>query len=240
VVSFQVVNDDDSIAVKPTHGPASSQPLGLSCSSDMLIEHMVMTGVGASIGSVPPHEGHNCVRNVTFRNITMPGTTKGIYVKSNPTCGPGKSGEITDITYERFRILSPSWWAVWIGPQQQHEPQSALGRKCALDYPINPHCPTQGCVQFQNLLLKDVFIEQPTLAPGVLLGNISQPMKNVTFDNVVVVYTDGKHHKPDPSLPLPISNTYEVANVEGCWRRGTAPVPSGFKPCSADEVESAR
>lgn len=76
-----IVNDDDSIAVKPTHSGAA---LGLSCSENMLIEHMVMTGVGASIGSVPPHVGHNCVRNITFRNVTMPGTTKGIYIKSNP------------------------------------------------------------------------------------------------------------------------------------------------------------
>ena len=45
-----IVNDDDSIAVKPTHGPAESQPLGIDCSEDMLIEDMVMTGVGASIG----------------------------------------------------------------------------------------------------------------------------------------------------------------------------------------------
>lgn len=228
---FAVVNDDDSIAVKPTHGPAASQPFDLDCSSDMLIEDMVMTGVGASIGSVPPHEGHNCVRNITFRNITMPGTTKGIYVKSNPTCVPGNTAEIVGIAYENFRILSPTWWALWIGPQQQHEPKSALGRKCALDYPISSHCPTQGCVRFENLLLKDIYIEQPTLAPGVLLGNNTQPMKNVTFDNVVVKYTDGKQHKPDPALPLPISNTYEVVAVEGCWRGATEPVPQGFREC---------
>eukprot|EP01047_Picozoa_sp_COSAG01_P077018 COSAG01_NODE_13723_length_1544_cov_1.080277_2_plen_115_part_00 len=97
----------------------------------MLIEHMVMTGVGASIGSVPPHEGHNCVRNITFRNVTMPGTTKGIYVKSNPTCVPGNTAEITNITYENFRILSPSWWAVWIGPQQQ------LALHCTIDEDVN-------------------------------------------------------------------------------------------------------
>ena len=27
----------------------------------------------------------------------MPGTTKGIYVKSNPSCAPGKTAEITDV-----------------------------------------------------------------------------------------------------------------------------------------------
>ena len=184
------------------------------------------------VGSVPPHEGHNCVRNITFRNVTMPGTTKGIYVKSNPTCVPGNTAEITDVLYEDFRILSPSWWAVWIGPQQQHEPQSALGRKCALDYPINDHCPTQGCVSFTNITLRDVVIEQPTLAPGVILGNATQPMRGVVFDNVIVRYTDGKPHKPNPILPLPVSNTYEVESAHGCWSGATHPVPKGFVKCA--------
>jgi hypothetical protein len=169
----------------------------------MVIEHMVMTGVGASIGSVPPHPTHNCVRNITFRNVTMPGTTKGIYVKSvsehflfpdtplckdthcvcmathltgrgvwkrsrqNPTCRPGATAEITNILYEGIRIIQPSWWAVWIGPQQQHEPKSALGLKCALDWPITNQCPTQGCVGFTNITLRDVAVEQPALgSPG--------------------------------------------------------------------------
>ena len=36
----------------------------------------------------------------------------------------------------------------------------ALGLKCALDYPITPHCPTQGCVTFTNITLRDVTIVQ--------------------------------------------------------------------------------
>ena len=48
----------------------------------------------------------------------------------------GKTGEITNILYTGFRILRPSWWAVWIGPQQQQEPKSALGDKCALDWRV--------------------------------------------------------------------------------------------------------
>ena len=54
---------------------------------------------------------------------------------------------VRTVADENFRILHPAWWAVWIGPQQQHEPKSALGDKCALDWPVTPHCPTQGCVR---------------------------------------------------------------------------------------------
>eukprot|EP01052_Picozoa_sp_SAG31_P007094 SAG31_NODE_334_length_17513_cov_10.799989_2_plen_429_part_00 len=208
-----IVNDDDSIAVKPLS--AKKQP-GLTCSENMRIEHIVATGVGASIGSVPPHEDHNCVRNITFFNFTMPGTTKGIYVKSNPSCGPGKTAEITNVLYQNFRILSPKWWAVWIGPQQQHEPKSALGEKCALDWPITPHCPTQGCVSFTNVTLRDVYIEEPALgSPGVIMGNETNPMVGVVFDNVVVRYTDGKSHPIDPEKPLLRSNTYHCESANG-------------------------
>ena len=173
-----IVNDDDSVAVKPTNsGP---NPLSVTCSENMLIEDMVMTGVGASLGSVTPHVSHNCVRNITFKNVTMPGTTKGIYIKSNPGClaDGSKTAEITDVTYEDFRILKPEWWSVWIGPQQQHEPKSALGDKCALDYPITDKCPTQGCVTFSDIVLRDVAIHDPVLgSPGVILGNSSNPMR---------------------------------------------------------------
>jgi len=34
----------------------------------------------------------------------MPGTGKGIYVKSNPTCGNGETAEITEILYEDVTI----------------------------------------------------------------------------------------------------------------------------------------
>ena len=37
-----------------------------------------------TIGSVPPENNCNCIRNVTFRNVNMIRPIKGIYVKSNP------------------------------------------------------------------------------------------------------------------------------------------------------------
>lgn len=36
-----------------------------------------------SIGSVPPHDEINCIRNVMFRNIYFLYPIKGIYIKSN-------------------------------------------------------------------------------------------------------------------------------------------------------------
>jgi len=50
----------------------------------MLFENIVASGVGLTVGSIGPSEAHTCVRNITFRNIEMPNTFKGIYMKSRP------------------------------------------------------------------------------------------------------------------------------------------------------------
>ena len=41
-------------------------------------------GVGMSIGSVPPSIHHNCIKDVTFQDITYSEPIKAIYVKTNP------------------------------------------------------------------------------------------------------------------------------------------------------------
>lgn len=97
-----VLNDDDSIAVKPPRngkaGFVMNGTIPYDCTRNITIENMVLTGFGASIGSVGPLESHPCVDNVTFRNIRMPGTGKGIYIKSNKSdCNGNVSSRITNI-----------------------------------------------------------------------------------------------------------------------------------------------
>eukprot|EP01126_Amoeba_proteus_P064128 TRINITY_DN8934_c0_g1_i7.p1 TRINITY_DN8934_c0_g1~~TRINITY_DN8934_c0_g1_i7.p1 ORF type:complete len:431 (-),score=66.61 TRINITY_DN8934_c0_g1_i7:426-1718(-) len=120
----QVQNDDDSVAVKPCSRACQFS----DCTRNILVSNMVLTGFGASIGSVPPSKDVNCVENVTFANISMPYTGKGIYIKSNPGCERiNASGIISNILYHNITIEYPRWWAIWIGPQQMHEPGSSLG-----------------------------------------------------------------------------------------------------------------
>jgi hypothetical protein len=71
-------------------------------------------GVGMTIGSVPPHSKHNCVRNIHFKNVTQHVPIKAIYVKSNP--GNEGTGIIENIIYEDFKINFPIWWGIYIGP----------------------------------------------------------------------------------------------------------------------------
>ena len=217
-----IVNDDDSIAVKPM-SQSGSQGLPLNCTENILVENMRLTGFGASIGSVSPHSDHNCVRNVTFRNISMPGTGKGVYVKSNPTCDGTNSAEITDILYEDITMEKPVWWPIWIGPQQQQEPGSALGRKCALQYPILNHCPTQGCVSFTNITLRRIKITDPLLSPGVILGNSTHNnMRGLLFEDVVV---------ENPGA-WPYARNYQCKFATGVARGETSPTPPCFHKIS--------
>ena len=105
-----------------------------------------------------------------------------------PDLCPGNTAEITDITYEGFRILSPSWWAVDWAATTTRATECARPQVCTR-LSDQSTLPDSRLRPISNLLLKDVLIEQPALAPGVLLWNASQPMNNVTFDNVVVKYT---------------------------------------------------
>ena len=66
--NLTITSYDDAVAVKPAH-----QNYKLAeCAENILVENvLVYFGVGMTIGTVPPHTQHNCIRNVTFRNITF-------------------------------------------------------------------------------------------------------------------------------------------------------------------------
>jgi polygalacturonase len=108
---LKITNYDDAVAVKPSKRTRTIA----TCSENILVEDCyVVNGVGMTIGSVPANPDHNCVRNVTFRNIYFDYPIKGVYVKTNPGHG---SGEITNVVYENIIMNMPMWWAIYIGPQ---------------------------------------------------------------------------------------------------------------------------
>ena len=112
-------NFDDAVAIKPCHGGNEYKVGKGGCSQDILVEDCnVKFGVGMSIGSVPPHKDHSCVKNVTFRNINFEYPLKAIYIKSNPGDDdvPEETGEISNILYENIKMHFPVWFAVYIGP----------------------------------------------------------------------------------------------------------------------------
>eukprot|EP01083_Nonionella_stella_P259044 884790_1 len=234
-----ILNDDDSIAVKPPingkKGYVLNGTIPYECTRNVTVENIVATGFGLSIGSVGPNENHPCVDNVKFSNVKMPGTGKGIYIKSNKSdCKGNVSSKISNILYENVHIKQPIWWPIWIGPQQQHEPHQSLGGACSLEYPLHSsRCPTQGCASFENITLRNILIEDPLLSPGVILGNETNPMKNLVFDNVTMT-VPLKYYLTHGRLPFytkrfPYTGRFECANVANGISRGSNPVPDCFE-----------
>ena len=70
----EIWNDDDCIAVKPQN----EKSLRSNCSRNMVFERLNASGLGLTIGSVGPSQYHSCVDNITFRDVFMYRTFKGI------------------------------------------------------------------------------------------------------------------------------------------------------------------
>lgn len=132
-----------------------------------------------TIGTVPPNPHHYCVRNVTFKNVHFWYPFKAVYIKTNP----GESGDaiIENILYENLTIVDPIWWAIYLGPQQQKQPDGR-GPGCML-YPLNKDCETQPRVTIRNVTLRNIESTGGVL-PGIIRCNETNPCTDINFENV--------------------------------------------------------
>ena len=170
IQNITVENYDDVVAVKP------GKLLTDGCTQNVVVENArVVRGVGMSIGSVPPNSDINCIRDVWFRNIEFTNPFKAIYVKTNS--GNDGFGIIDNINYHNITIHSPILWPVYIGPQQQKEPDGGGDG-------IWP--PPQPLVNITNILLQNVTSDSGWLNAGVLRCAESNPCRDITLDNVHV------------------------------------------------------
>lgn len=197
---LNIWNDDDCIAVKDG-------------SEHMLFERINASGLGLVIGSI----GKSLVNNITFKDSVMYSTFKGIYLKTRwyDDAPLGEAASISNILYQNITMYSPQQWAIWIGPAQQ------TGQHCPLYWPGTPHseCLMSGTQTWTNITLRDITIYDPVRSPGVLIGNSTNPMKNVVFENVVV--------KNAGSYPWG-DQFYDCSNIEGFAIGTTDPVPPCF------------
>ena len=214
IENVTITNFDDAVAVKPS----SAGDTFTNCSQNMTIRNAhVNFGVGMTIGSVPPNENINCVRNITFEDITFDRPIKAIYIKSNP--GDSGSGIVDSITYRRIHATWPLWYPLWIGPQQQRQPGSA-GTGCNFLYPIVDECPTQPRVSITNIVLDGVVFENGITLPGVMLANVSTPYTNFKFNNVT--------NRGFLSGDFLLEQNYICQNVKGMADKMTSPLPVCF------------
>ncbi|KAF2075304.1 hypothetical protein CYY_003381 [Polysphondylium violaceum] len=191
-----VWNQDDCIAVKDG-------------SSNMLIERVSASGVGLTIGSI----GGSDVRNITFRDCYMHKTYKGLYLKFRG------SGSITDVLYENIVIFEPQTYPIWIGPAQQADNVDiCLAAPCSLCWPSIPfaQCNMPQNASYIDITLRNISIIDPVDQTGVIMGSPSNPMINITFDNVI--------------FQNPKSNYYSCENVATGYATGsTTPTPPCFQ-----------
>jgi polygalacturonase len=174
----KITSYDDAVAVKPsdTRNVISED----KCTQNILVEDsQVVLSVGMTIGTVPSNLWHTCIRNVTFRNIKFDKPFKAVYVKTNPGLG---TGEISNILYENIDISMPIWWAIYIGPQQQKQPDGG-GPGCMF-YPLIPDCTTQAAVSIHNITLRNISSSTGILPPGIIRCNETNPCTGINFENV--------------------------------------------------------
>jgi hypothetical protein len=185
------------------------------------VENCQASGVGLSIGSI----SSNTVRNVTFRNVQMHHTNKGVYIKFN---AHGTAGVIEDITYENIHITDPGSWPIWIGPQQAgiKRPNSSYnpcdGDPCSLCWPADKSatCPPVLGSTIRNLVLRNITISKPSGSCGVINGDPANPI-NVTFDGVRFI---------DPKDDGAFGKDFFFAKgVNGVATGDTYPIPPGFE-----------
>ena len=111
---------------------------------------------------------------MTFRNINFTYPFKAIYVKTNS----GKEGYgIIDNIVQNISIHEPILWPIYIGPQQQKQPDGGGDG-------IWP--PPQPLVNITNIVLQNVTSDGGWLNAGVLRCVASNPCRGIVFNNVTV------------------------------------------------------
>jgi len=171
IFNNKITNFDDAIAIKP---------LKNTCTENVLVENnKIVYGVGISIGSVPSSY-HHCVKNVLFRNIHANKPYKLIYIKTESS---DKYNEpvsmISNITYDNISAEYPKFWPIYIGPQQQKEPD---GTGAGFWPNTNPN------VNIRNITMKNIKIHgiNPSKHVGVLRCNKTNPCMNIIMNNIQI------------------------------------------------------
>lgn len=171
-----IKNFDDAIAIKPLN---SNNTLS-NCTENIIIYNTtVHFGVGLSVGSVSPNRATNCIQNILFKDAVFYNPIKAIYIKTNP--GDIGDGIIKNITYENIRWDRSLWYGIYIGPQQEKEPDGN-GPGCML-YPLT-YCPTNPKINISDIYLKNISSPGDLLFSGLIRCNQSNPCNNITFIDV--------------------------------------------------------
>lgn len=198
-----ITNYDDAIVPKPCR----SNWIYCQCSGSILAYNNSITySTGLTIGSVPPNEHVNCIRDVIFRDSVMYRPLKALYIKSNP--GTSGTGIVENILYENIQIKQALWWTIYIGPQQQNQPNDGSdGTGCNFLFPFVPVCPTQPLVTIRNITFRNIVATEtiPLFeGPGIILCDPANPCEDIIFDHVTNEMFNGTVEDIFEHLPIKV------------------------------------
>lgn len=152
---------------------------------------------------------------------------KAIYIKTNP--GTSGTGEVRDVIFENIKIHNSIWYAIYIGPQQQKQPDGR-GPGC-MTYPFDK-CDTQALIDIRNITLKNVESTGGLLPPGVIRCNATNPCKDINLIDVkmngwwkdmnwtfISEYADGKVENvyPDPGFGKQDERVFQLITVDHAY-----------------------
>lgn len=203
IYNTAITNYDDAIVPKPCR----SNWVYCQCSGNILAYNNSITySTGLTIGSVPPNEHVNCVRDVVFRDSVMYRPLKALYIKSNP--GTSGTGIVENILFENIQIKQALWWTIYVGPQQQNQPNDeSNGTGCNFLFPFVPVCPTQPLVTIQNITFRNVIATETVPlfeGPGIILCDPANPCKDIIFDHVTNEVFNGTVEEIFEQLPIKV------------------------------------
>jgi polygalacturonase len=213
VYDVDIWTQDDCIAVKDNYDSKSLDFI----SSNMTFERINASGFGLAIGSI----GGSTVRNITFRDSYLHRTVKGIYLKFHSLDDFSKAhnltGLIEDIVFENIAMEETLQFSVFMGPAQQADNRNpCFANPCSLCWPWSPtaQCNVVDQAKFRNITIRNTLINNPKMSPGVILGDASNPMEDLVFDNVrvtkgkVLPYAKEELTVTFPGLKQPIDDKY--------------------------------
>lgn len=221
IYNTNITNYDDAIVAKPCR----DYYVYCTCAGPINAYNNTITySTGLTIGSVPPNDNVNCIRNVTFKDTTMYRPLKALYIKSNP--GDNGKGIIEDILYENIYINQALWWTIWVGPQQQNQPSSSTSTGCNFFFPFYTACPTNPLVSMQRVTFRNVTAVDtvPTFeGPGVFLCDKDTPCVDFVFEevtntpfsgNITDIIREFPFHGPGIIFPTPFrSDDWEFGYI---------------------------
>mmetsp|Transcript_71846 Transcript_71846/g.203490 ORF Transcript_71846/g.203490 Transcript_71846/m.203490 type:complete len:503 (-) Transcript_71846:429-1937(-) len=211
-------NFDDVIAVKPCNGDCAG--MSMLCTENIVVENSkIFLGVGLSIGSVNPKDPTNCIKDIVFQGASFKYPFKAVYVKTNS--GDTGDGIIQNITYADMTIEDPILWPIYIGPQQQKEP-NGIGDGFWPE--------TQPLITISDIFLRNITSTGGFLPhAGILRCNASNPCTNIVIEDVSV-----ESRYSNDGLQL----DYVCESMQGTVTKASYPLPDEGSDglCSFEQI----